>query len=143
MTDKKEFLQNSVQIAKEEDLMLEAIDTHRTLVDALPILQNLKARRISVKKAIELAGPLLTQELFKLAFGAGTSQKVRADVVKHMLAITGVQPAQKVEITKVDADMPRESIMAVIRGTAKSVKDSGIEIVEDIEVESQNTDKES
>lgn len=118
-----------------EDQIISAIDFQNSFNQALPILKKLHDKKISIKKAMELAGPLAVGEFFKLALGTATSERVKADLLKHMLAIAGVQPSQRIEVARVDADTPREALIAIIEGAAKEVKDLGVELVEDVEVE--------
>lgn len=131
--DPDSILNNIPALLDEEDKLLDKMDQYKALERVMPILERLNKGQISPKKAMELAGPLLTEQAFKFAFGDNIAQKIQADMVRHILAINGIQPAQKIEVTKVDADTPRESILSIIRGLTKEAREQGIEIVEDIE----------
>lgn len=123
---------SSLNIRAKEEELVSAIDDLRALRSLAPMAIKLLAGKLSVAQALNKVGPESLVTLMKLAFSESTSEKVRADVLKHMLALNGHSPTQKHQIERlVDENTSKEALLAIISGAAKDLKSSGLELIDD------------
>jgi hypothetical protein len=113
-----------------EDAMVNALDELEALKRVMPIVAKIAKKKIPLEQAFkEVSGDAFIM-LLKLAFSEENS-KVQADVLKHIMALAGFNPAQKHEISKVDPDTPKEALINLIAGAQKDLAAENIEIVDD------------
>jgi hypothetical protein len=103
-----------------------------------PTILKLVNKKITLTQAIQDTSSESLIMLMKLAFSEG-SDKVKADVLKHLLALAGHSPAQKHQIERVDVNTPKEALLAMINGASADLQKEGIELDDDREDESYET----
>jgi hypothetical protein len=120
----------SINVKKQEEDLVGAIDDLRAIQRLAPTILKLTKRKISLEQAMRETAPEALLMLMKLAFSEG-SDKVKADVLKHMLALAGHSPAQKHQIERVDPNTPKDSLIAMIAGASKDLEKEGFEVDDD------------
>lgn len=118
-----------------EDKMIDLIDLKRELRYLAPIYEKLSKGQIDVQGAINKSSKIAWAKVMQLLLFSN-SEKVQADVAKHMLALAGHSPTQKIELGRIDPETPKQALIAEITGATKELKDEGIEVVDD-----RDTDK--
>lgn len=120
-----------------EDMMIDLIDNKAALKKILPILERLDAGKMDVTTALQKASKLAFAEGLKLLF-LSQSDKVKADLAKHFLALAGHTPTQKLELGRMDPETPKSALLAQLAGSKKDLEQAGIEVIDD---RSDETDK--
>jgi len=105
-----------IDVQRQEQMMVEAIDDLRALKRLGPIALKLQSKKMTLEQAIRESTNDSFLLLMKLAYSEATSDKVKADVLKHMLALAGHNPSQKHQIERIDPDTSREALLAMING---------------------------
>ena len=121
-----------------EDAMIAALDLKadvELVADAIRKLRRQKLTPEGVARA--LAGTSIV-ELTRIMM-RGESDKTRLDATKHMLALGGLSPTQKHEISRADPEMPKQQLIAQIMGARKDLKAAGIEVMDDDKAEPEGT----
>jgi hypothetical protein len=113
-----------------EDTVAEFLDTKRDLKDLYPILKKLTQGQIDVNTALQMTSPMAFMQAIKLML-LSQSDKVKSDLAKHLLALSGHTPTQKVELGRIDTDTPKQALLAMIKGSEKNLLEEGIEIIDD------------
>jgi hypothetical protein len=113
-----------------EDQMIDLIDLKRELRYLAPIYEKLSKGQIDVQGAINKSSKIAWAKVMQLLLFSN-SEKVQADVAKHMLALAGHSPTQKIELGRIDPETPKQALIAEITGATKELKDEGIEVVDD------------
>lgn len=115
--------------------LVELVDNVKALRKFVPKLDEYLAGKIPADVAFASLGPAALQTLARI-MAYGESEKNQMDAAKHLLGLAGYTPSQKHEISRVDANTPKEALVSLILGNKKTLEASGIEIVEDDESES-------
>lgn len=127
---KRKGLMGAINQHKAEDDVIAAIDDLNALRRLAPTILKLTTKKISLEQAIRDTSSDSFIMLLKLAFSEG-SDKVKADVLKHLLALAGHSPAQKHQIERLDSNTPKEALLAMISGATSELAKEGIEIDDD------------
>jgi hypothetical protein len=120
----------SIRADQREDELINAIDDLYAIKRIAPTILKLQKKKISLEQAIRDTSSDAFIMLMKLAFSEG-SDKVKADVLKHMLALAGHSPAQKHQIERIDSSSSKEALLAMISGAAKDLEKEGITVDDD------------
>lgn len=116
-----------------EDSMIEMIDLKKQITTLLTIFERLDKGHIDTQQAIgELSGPAL-KKMVMHAFSEASQQKVSLDAIKQLLGMAGFTPVNKHVVGSVSADQSKEALLSLIAGSAKQLKQDGIEILDDRE----------
>lgn len=115
---------------RQEEEMVDALDDLKALKRLGPLALKLQKKKMSVDQAIKEVSNDSFLMLMKLAFTQG-NPKVQADVLKHMLALAGFNPAQKHQVERVDTNATREQLLAIIAGAEGDLKKENIRIIDD------------
>jgi hypothetical protein len=113
-----------------EDELINALDDLAAIKRLAPTILKLTKKKITLEQAIRETSSDAFMMLMKLGFSEG-SDKVKADVLKHLLALAGHSPAQKHQIERVDSNTPKEALLAMITGASSDLEKEGIEIEDD------------
>lgn len=116
--------------AKEEEL-IDAMDQIKAMRRMGPLVKKLLSKKIPLEQAFKENSTESFLMLMKMAFSESTSEKVKADILKHFLALAGHNPAQKNQIERVDPNTPKEALLAMLSGAGKDLAGEGIEVVDD------------
>lgn len=119
-----------VNARAQEEQVVNALDEMSALKRVMPTVLKLMKKKISLDQAIREVSPDAFMMLLKLAFSQD-NPKVQSDVLRHLLALGGYNPAQKHEISRVDPNMPKEALLNLIAGAHKDLATENIEIVDD------------
>ncbi len=119
-----------------EHRLVELVDTVSALRKAVPKLQDYLDGKVTAETAFSALGPAALYELARV-MAHGESEKNKMDAAKHILGLAGFTPSQKHEISRVDANTPKEALVSLIMGNKKALDAAGIEVIEDDE----DTDK--
>lgn len=119
----------------EEDALIEFIDFKRAIRHLAPIMEKLQKRKMSVRDAFEEISSAAFMETAKLMFSESTSEKVKADLLKYVLGVSGHVPSQKIEVGRLDPSMPKEALISLIAGARKDLEKENIDIIDDREDE--------
>lgn len=109
---------------------MELVDNVSALRKAVPKLDAYLEGKIPADVAFAALGPAAIQTLTKI-MAYGESEKNQMDAAKHILALAGFTPSQKHEISRVDANTPKEALVSLIMGNKKGLEAAGIEVVDD------------
>jgi hypothetical protein len=129
MRDKKKMSILSMK-AKEEEL-IDAMDQIKAMRRMGPLVKKLLNKKVSLEQAFKENSTESFLMLMKMAFSDATSEKVKADILKHFLALAGHNPAQRHQIERVDPNTPKEALLAMLSGAGKDLAGEGIEVVDD------------
>lgn len=110
--------------------MVRAIDSKRRLEKLAELLYKLDEGLIDVGGFASGVSKETIKNLLEIAL-EGESEKNRLDATKHLLGLAGHTVAQKHEVSRVDPNTPKESLIAMIKGSDKDLAKAGIEIVDD------------
>ena len=124
-------IRQTVEARRQEEMVINAIDDLRAMRRLAPLILKMQSGKMSVEKALKTVSPDALSMLLMMAFSKETSDKVQADVLKHILALSGHSATQKHQIERIDPNVPREALMAMIAGSKDELKKEGIEIVDD------------
>lgn len=130
----------SIRAGQKEDELINAIDDLEALKRLAPTVLKLTKKKISLEQAIRDVSPDAFIMLMKLGFSEG-SDKVKADVLKHMLGLAGFSPAQKHQIERLDSNTPKEALLAMISGATSDLAKEGIEVEDDRDDDDETEDK--
>lgn len=120
------------QTNEKEDALIEAIDMRRTLIKHADWIEKVRTGQVDVPQFLNGLAPDVAVNLLDLALN-GSSDKVRLAAIQDMLDRAGYSKVQKVAAAVVDANAPREQLIAMIAGLSSKTKE--IEIVDDTDVD--------
>lgn len=116
---------------EKEDELIDALDSLALLRRLEPTIRKLNSKKIDVSRAaMEVSGEALLVGL-KLLFSEATSEKVRADLLKHVLGIGGFSPTAKIGIERIDPSTPKEALLSMIAGASEDLKTAGFEVIDE------------
>lgn len=120
----------AIRAGQKEDELINALDDLEAIKRLAPTILKLTKKKITLEQAIRETSSDAFMMLMKLGFSEG-SDKVKADVLKHLLALAGFSPAQKHQIERLDSNTPKEALIAMISGAAGELEKEGIEVDDD------------
>lgn len=130
----------AIRAGEKEDQLINALDDLEAIKRLAPTVMKLTKRKITLEQAIRETSPDAFMMLLKLGFSEG-SDKVKADVLKHMLALAGFSPAQKHQIERVDPNTPKEALLAMITGASSDLAKEGIMVEDDRDDDDDDEDQ--
>jgi hypothetical protein len=109
-----------------EDMMLSWIDQKRDVEKLIKLVESLQSGKQDVMGALQDLAPEMLIELASIATDPKEASKIRLAAVTDWLDRAGFGKVNKHAIGPIDANTPRQAIMALIAGKSKE-----IEIVDD------------
>jgi len=113
-----------------EDNIIDAIDFRREFSQMKNILEKLAVDKTDPLTFCSEMSKFALMQLSSIAF-TGEKEKNRLDAQKHLLALAGLNPTQKHEVSRLDPETPKSALMSIVRGSMKDLEAEGIEIVDD------------
>jgi hypothetical protein len=119
-----------------ENNLVNSLDCWRDIQKMTKLLTQMDKGEIDLQSFFQGFSTEAAKTLILTAI-SGENEKNQLEAAKHLLALSGHAPSQKLQVERIDPDTPKQALISMLMGSRDALADEGIIIEDDSTAQDQ------